>query len=326
MGMFDTLMKGLNPIGMAANLVGGALNVIGAVGQKNEAEKQMYAQEAFGKKQRESFKTGYADLISQAKGLSTYQGDISRYTKMEQIAQEAKRAAGAGQVAGEGIMREQARQSTANTLAAAQRGATSSSDLLTAALMGQQQEGAQMQNIDIQSQQQRQAMQQQAQQNYMVSLGQTAAAQAQQAGLQFQSESAKQQQLLGLTESQFKEGMSLEDQLFGQEQAKAAAVQQAKSAIWSGIGGIASSIGGGLMGMQQGVDQMSMLKSMYPSGAEQGLKKWAAPKEGLGLYSFFGSKQATSGIPTANMSPYQAPSVLAPQQRTNFSGLINPLG
>lgn len=320
--MFDALTKGLNPVGMAASAVGGILNVVGAVGQKKEAERQMYAQEAFGKKQRESFKTGYGDLLSQAKNLSTYQGDISRYTKLEQAAQETKRSAGAGQVAGEGIMREQARQTTANTLAAAQRGATSSSDLLTAALMGQQQEGAQMQNIDIQSQQQRQQMQQQAQQNYLYSLGQTAAAQAQQAGLQFQSESAKQQQLLGLTESQFKEGMNLEDQLFGQEQAKAAAVQNAKSAIWSGIGGIASSIGGGLMQMQQGADQMGMLKSMYPSGVEQGVKNFFSPKEGLGLGAMFGSKQLTTGFPSTNVTPYQAPMVLAPQAQTNYSGLV----
>jgi hypothetical protein len=320
--MLDKLMGKAGPIGMAVSAAGGIMNVIGAIGQKKEAERQMYAQEAFGKKQRESFKTGYADLLSQAKNLSTYQGDISRYTKLEQAAQETKRAAGAGQVAGEGIMREQARQTTANTLAAAQRGATSSSDLLTAALMGQQQEGAQMQNIDIQSQQQRQQMQQQAQQNYLYSLGQTAAAQAQQAGLQFQSESAKQQQLLGLTESQFKEGMNLEDQLFGQEQAKAAAVQNAKSAIWSGIGGIASGIGGGLMQMQQGADQMGMLKLMYPSGVEQGVKNFFAPKEKLGLGAMFGSKQLTTGFPSTNVNPYQAPMVLAPQAQTNYSGLV----
>jgi hypothetical protein len=132
--------------------------------------------------------------------------------------------------------------------------------------MGQQQEGAQMQNIDINSQQQRQQMGQQAQQNYLQSLGQTAAAQAQQAGLQFQSESGKQQQLLGLSQDQFQGGMALDQSLFEQQQASAAAVQNAKSAIWSGIGGIASGIGSGLMGVQAQNNNMKMLGAMYPQG------------------------------------------------------------
>jgi hypothetical protein len=65
---------------------------------------------------------------------------------------------------------------------------------------------------------------------------------------------------------------------------------------------------------------------MYPSGAEQAMQKWAAPKSGLGLGAFFGSKQATTGIPTANVAAYSAPMVLAPQVQTNYSGLLNPLG
>lgn len=264
-------LSSLTPWGMAANAVGGVLNVVGAIGQKNEAIKQLAAQKAFGAQQRSALKTGYGDLISQAKGLPTYQGDISRYLKTENEAEMAKRMASGGQIAGEGIMREQARQTTANTLAAARQGAGSGSDLLTAALMGQQQEGAQMQNINLQVGQQRQQMQQQAQQNYLSSLGQTAAAQAQQAGLEFESQSQKAQQVLGLGREQLGQSMALEDQLFGAEQAKAAAVQQARSAIWSGIGGIASSIGGGLMGMGAQQNQMDMLSKIY------GLDKTTSP-------------------------------------------------
>ena len=246
MNILDTITKNASPIGMIGSLAGGIMNVFGAIGQKNEAEKQMYAIEAQGKKQKNAFDTGYADLISKAGALKTYQGDISRYTKAEQYAQNNIRAAGAGQVAGEGIMREQARQTTANTLAAAQRGATSSSDLLTAALMGQNQEGAQMQNIDIQSQQQRQSMQDRAQQNYLATLGQTAAASAQQAGMQFESENAKQMQLLGLEQEKFKGGMALDQSIFNQDRQAAANVQNAKSAIWGGIGNTLGAVGSNL--------------------------------------------------------------------------------
>jgi len=246
MGLFDTLMSKASPIGMLAGAAGGIMNVIGAIGQKNEAENQMYAIEAQGKKQRGAFDTGYADLLSKAGALKTYQGDISRYTKAEQYAQNNLRTAGSGQVAGEGIMREQARQTTANTLAAAKRGATSSSDLLTAALMGQNQEGAQMQNIDVMAQQTRQSMQQQAQQNYLATLGQTAGAAAQQAGMQFESENAKQQQLLGLEQERFKGGMQLDQSIFNQNMEAAANVQKAKSAIWGGIGNTLGAVGSSL--------------------------------------------------------------------------------
>lgn len=137
MAGLDTLIKGLNPIGMGLNVLGGVANVIGAIGQKDEAKRRLEAQRAFSSKQRAALSSGYGDLISQAKGLPTYQGDISRYLKTEDEATMAKRMASGGQIAGEGIMREQARQTTANTLAAARQGAASGSDLLTAALMGQ---------------------------------------------------------------------------------------------------------------------------------------------------------------------------------------------
>jgi hypothetical protein len=236
----------------------------------------------------------------------------------------AKRMASGGQIAGEGIMREQARQTTANTLAAARQGAGSGSDLLTAALMGQNQEGAQMQNINLQVGQQRQEMQQRAQQNVLATLGQTALAQAQQAGMEFESQQQKAQQVLGLGREQLGQSMALEQNLFGQEQAKAAAVAQARAAIWSGIGGIAGSVGSGLMGMGAQQNQMDMLKQMYPSGAEQAMQKWAAPKSGLGLGAFFGSKQATTGVPTSNVAAYSAPMIFPSQPQTNYSNLLLP--
>jgi len=331
------------PIPLIAGAVlqglGAVGNIIGAVGQKAEAKRQFDRQTQFGAQQKSAFTKGYGDLINQAQGLKTYQGDISKYVKAEQAAELGKRMAGGGRVAGEDIMREQARQSTANTLAFAQRAGGSSSDLLTAALMGQQQEGTLMQNIDITSQQTRQNMQQRAQDTYLATLGQTAAAQAQQAGLQFESESSKEQQLLGLAQGQFQGGMALDQSLFEQQQAAAGAVQNARSAIWSGIGGVASTVGAGLTQMRNQQDNLAMLGQIYggspQTSAAQGFKRFSM---GLGQNPTIdfktnistrypnaegGAKGLSSFLtPTSN-----APLSIFPNQpySSDYSSLLNPM-
>jgi len=326
MAGLDTLMNGLNPVGMGLNVLGGVANIFGAIGQRDEARKQLEAQKMFGNTQRATLKEGYADLISKAKGLPTYQADITKYAQAQQEAENQKlMASGGGRVAGQAIAEEQARQTTANTLAAAQRGAQSGADLLTAALLGQQQEGSQMQNIASQSMQQRQQMQQTAQQNYLQSLGQTAAAQAQQAGMQFQSESQRANQVLGLGQEQLGQSMNLEQNLFQSEQAKAAAVAQANAAIWSGVGGLASGIGGGLMQMQQGQNQMDMLSKIYGGGKT--VQDIGTLRSAQGDYEQMLNSRAFFGAPTTKLPAYSGSgvSILAPQAQTNFSGLLNPL-
>jgi hypothetical protein len=264
MAGLDILKTGLNPASMILQGIGGVANVVGAIGQKNEAKKQLANQMAFGRTQRAALKEGYTDLISQAKGLPTFQGDITRYTQAQQEAERQKiMASGGGRVAGQSIAEERVRQATANTLAAAERGAQSGSDLLTAALMGQQQEGAQMQDISSQSMQIRQQAKLQAEQNYLQQMGMTAAAQAQQSGMQFQSEYTKAANILGLGQEQLNQSMNLEQNLFQLEQAKQAALQQARSAIWSGVGGIATGIGAGMLQMQAGENQMKALNIIY---------------------------------------------------------------
>ncbi len=327
MAGLDTLMQGLNPVGVGLNVLGGVANIVGAIGQKKEAKKQLEAQRMFGNTQRAALKEGYADLISQAKGLPTYQADITKYVQAQQEAEKQKlMASGGGRVAGQAIAEEQARQTTANTLAAAQRGAQSGSDLLTAALMGQQQEGAQMQNIQAQSMQQRQQMELQAQQNYLQSLGQTAAAQAQQAGMQFQSESQRANQILGLGQERLGQSMNLEQNLFQSEQAKAAALAQAQAAIYSGIGGIATGIGGGLMQMQAQANQMQTLKDIYnPPQSIESLRSAQGDYEKMMLLN---SARPAAGIPLKAATAYSGNgfSFYNPTLgQGNFSSLLNPL-
>lgn len=248
------------------SLAGGLLKTIGAGGQSSEAQRQLDAQRSFATRQTNAFDAGSAGLLAGAKGLSTYTGDLSGYVKAERAAEDAKRMAGSGRVAGEDIMREQARQTTANTLAAAKQGARSGTDLLTAALFAQNQENAQMQDINVQTQQQRQQQAQLAQQNYLAQLGESAAAQAREQGLQFQSLSNRENTILNTQAQNLQSGMNLQQSLFQQEQAKAGALADAKAAIWSGLGGVASQIGSGMMSI--GMQQMNLdaLSKMYGGG------------------------------------------------------------
>lgn len=255
--MLDMLKTGAgaaaNPYAAAAGVglqvLSGVGKIIGAGKQRKQAKKALGETKDFFTGQKGALSRGYTGLLDIANQMETFTGDLSGYDRTEQEAQMGKRMASGGQIAGEGIMREQARQTTANTLAAARQGAGSGSDLLTAALMGQQQEGAQMQNIDLQVGQQRQQMQQQAQQNYLNSLGQTAAARLSTGQLEFQSRLAKQSTLLGLGQSKLGAEMDLAQNAFNAQQAAAASVANATAAMWGGGADVLGTIGSGLTGM-----------------------------------------------------------------------------
>lgn len=246
--------------------VSGITGIIGAVGKKNEAFNQMQAQRRFAEQQRSEFNAGYADLLSQAKSVPTYQGDISRFQKVEQQADLAKRmASGMSRGAGEQIARDQAAQTSSNVLAAATRGAGSGTDIMTAALMAQQGENQAQNAISARSAEQQMAIQNQAQQNQLAALGQTAAASARERGLEFSSLANKQAGIMGVSQNKLSGQLNLNQQLFEGQQAKAAALADANASIWSGIGGLASSIGGGLMQMQNQKQNMEILNRMYPA-------------------------------------------------------------
>jgi hypothetical protein len=263
----------LTPWGMAANAVGGAIGLIGAFGKKGEAQRQLDAQRTYAQQQRGTFNAGYGDLLSQAKGAATYQGDISRFQKVEQQADLAKRmVSGQSRGAGEQIARDQAAQTSANALAAATRGAGSGTDIMTAALLSQQGENQAQNAISARSAEQQMAMQNVAQQQQFAALGQTAAAAARERGLEFSSLANKQANIMGISQNKLEGEMNLNQSLFEGEQAKAAALQEAKSAIWSGIGGIASGIGSGMMSMGNQAMQLKNLKSLYPTGIDAAIK------------------------------------------------------
>jgi hypothetical protein len=322
--------------GIIGGAIGGAANIIGAVGKKNEAKRQLDAQRSYAGQQRSAFESGYGDLLSQAKGASTYQGDISRFQKVEQQADLAKRmASGMSRGAGEQIARDQAAQTSANVLAAAQRGAGSGTDIMTAALLAQQGENQAQNAISSRSAQEQMFAQNIAQQQQFEALGRTAAASARERGLEFQSLAAKEANIMGVTQNRLEGQMNLNQSLFEGEQAKAAALQEARGAIWSGIGGLASGIGGGLMGMQNQASQMSALKQLNMPGASAALRQFggggaateaSTPLQGLGAFLSPQASQLGSRIPSSTASPYSAPSPMMPtyQPFNIFGNLPQP--
>jgi hypothetical protein len=246
---------------------GGVMNVIGAVGKKNEAKRQLANQRVFAGQQRSAFDAGYADLMSQAKSAPTYQGDISRFTKAEQQADLTKRmASGMSRGAGEQIARDQAAQTSANVLAAATRGAGSGTDIMTAALLSQQGENQAQNAISARSAEQQLAIQNQAEQNKLATLGQTAAASLRERGLEFSSQANKQAGIMGVTQNKLEGEMNLNQQLFDDENAKAAAFEEARNAVTSNFGKILSGFGTGLMQMENQKANMSMLEKIYGGG------------------------------------------------------------
>jgi len=251
--------------------LGGVANLVGAFGKKNEAQNQLDAQRQFSMLQRNKFDTGYGDLINKARGATLYQGDLQKYTKVEQAADLAKRmASGQSRGAGEQIARDQAAQTSANVLAAATRGAGSGTDIMTAALSAQQGENQAQNAISARSAEEQRTAKAAAMAQEFAAFGNTAAAAARERGLEFQSLANREQNVLGLSQQKLEGGMNLEQSLFEQEQAKAAALEEARGAIWSGIGNIASGVSSGMMGMANQKAQMALLNKIYGGGSAGG--------------------------------------------------------
>ena len=249
----------------------GAAKLVGAFGKKSEAERQLDAQRVYAQQQRSTFNAGFGDLLAKAKAATTYQGDLQRYTKVEQAADLAKRmASGQSRGAGEQIARDQAAQTSANVLAAATRGAGSGTDIMTAALAAQQGENAAQNAISARSAEEQRVAKAAAMAQEFAAFGNTAAAAARERGLEFSSLANKEANIMGITQNKMEGEMNLNQSLFDQEQAKAAALEEARASIWSGIGDIASGVSSGMMGMANQKAQMALLNKIYGGGSTGG--------------------------------------------------------
>lgn len=256
---------------MAIQAIGAILGGIGAITDIFAANEQRKAAiesgkriDAFAQKQRASTSAGFDELINKAGGLNTYQADTSLYKKATQDAEMAKRMATSSRVAGIGLAQDKVKQSTADLLAAGRAGATSGTDIMTLASLAQGTESSKLSDLEQSSMAYSQSIQDRANQAYLQAVGEQAAATARERGLEFQSKLDKQKTLLGLEQSKFQGMNELEMNLFGMTQAAANDVASANSAFISGMGGVATAMGKGLLDINNQNQNRAMLERLFP--------------------------------------------------------------
>lgn len=250
-------------IAMGLGAVGSLMDVFAANQQKKAAIESGKRVDAFALKQRASTSAGFDDLISKAGGLDTYKADTSLYKKAVQETEMQKRMAGSSRVAGIGIAQDKVKQSTADALAAGRLGSTSSSDVLTLAALTQGTEASKMSELEQSSMAYSQSMQDRANQSYLQAIGEQATATARERGLEFESKLNKQKTIMGLEQSKFQGLSDLDMNLFGMQQTAFGNVAAAKSAFTSGIGGIATEFGKGLLNIDTQNQNRLMMERVF---------------------------------------------------------------
>lgn len=283
--------------GIAGNAIGAVGDVIGAFGQKKLAKKQLQEGTAFANQQKLDYEQTYGDLMNMAQNQATYKGDISQYTRAEQEARRQQMMAQGADPADQ-LYREQANKTSANTFARGARGARSAADLMSLAGMTGAQENQQMQGISLNTANRAQSQQQQANQSMISSIAQTAAAAARERGMEFESILGKSNRLMDLTKEK---GLGAMDLAYNQQQeqfARQGAVQDAKSAIYSGFGDIFRSIGGGISAANMQNQQMSILRSSLQNPSTGTSSSIPSLFNNIGVNSKFNSqKPNTWGAP-----------------------------
>jgi hypothetical protein len=256
-----------NPYGgmAAAGLQGVStiLDVIGSGIRAKEAKSQRERQRSFGAGQSQKLKQGVQNISDLIKGTSTYQPDTELYQQaQEQAAMQQRQASAQGRMPGEDIASQQIGQNAANAMAAARQGARSGTDLMTAALLGQNISGGQQLDLQKQSMMQKQARMDAMNQQYMNSLYQTAAETSRQRQLAFTSEAQKQQQLIGFQQNALQTELGQDYQIFQDDKRASGAYADTVGSIYSGIGGVFRGISSGMMASSAQDSQMALLQSL----------------------------------------------------------------
>jgi hypothetical protein len=263
-------MPDLNSImkvaGIAGNTIGAIGDVAGAIVQRKEAKRQLEAGNKLAAQQRLDYGQTYGDLMNLTQGQSVYKGDISQYTRAEKEAERQQMMAQNVPVSDQ-LYREQAGRTSANTFARGAKGAKSGVDLMSLAGFVGNQENQQMQNINIDTANRTQNLQAQANQARISTIAQTAAAQARERGLEFESLLGKQKDIYGLTREKGLGEIDMNWNLAQQNMAQRGALANSNAAIMSGVGGIFKAMGGGIAQQNMQNQQMDLLRGMYSGGS-----------------------------------------------------------
>lgn len=268
-GLTDLLGKVAGQgVGIAGSAVGGIFDLIGNVGRMKEAKKQMAVGRQAATQRASAYNTTYNDLLGMANNQETYKADYGAY---ERLIQEAnKQKAEASGLPPDALYRADARQTTANTIQSAKRGARSATDLMSIAGMAGVNESGAMRKINAQSAELMYDAGQRANSSVLSSLSNYAGARERGNEMEFRSLADKNNLLLDLTSQK---GLNMADINYqnSQEQlARSANLQEMRSNMWSGAGDIFRSIGSGMANMNMQNQQYNLLKSAY-GGSNGGL-------------------------------------------------------
>jgi hypothetical protein len=237
------------------------LDLIGASGKAKEARSQRERQRTFASGQRQRLREGSTAIADMIKASSTYQPDTQLYQQaQEQAAMQQRQASAQGRMPGEDIASQQIGQNAANAMAAARQGARSGTDLMTAALLGQNISGGQQLDLQKQSMMQKQARMDAMNQQYMSSLYQTAAETARQRQLAFTSEAQKQQSLIGFQQNALQTELNQDYQLFQDDKRASGAYADTVASLYSGTGDIFRGISSGMMASAAADAKLAQLK------------------------------------------------------------------
>ncbi len=257
--MAGTVGAIMQAAGTVGNTLGAIGDVAGAIMQRKEAKKQLELGNKLAAQQRLDFQQTYGDLTSMLQGQATYKGDISQFQRAESEAQRQQIMAQNVPVSDQ-LYREQAGRTSANTFARGVKGAKSGTDLMSLAGLVGGQENQQMQNINIDTANRGMSLQQQANQNMISTIAQTAAASARERGLEFESILNKSNAGINLAREKGLGEMDQNWNLAQTNMAQRGALANSNAAIMSGIGGIFRSMGGGIAQQNMQNQQMDLLR------------------------------------------------------------------
>ena len=300
--LLDFFKKGPG-FAVASSVLGGIGGIVGASKQIRGAKKQIgrlqdqreQALERFGGI-RDTVTSGYENYIERLKDLPKLEIDRSLADSALQRARDRMIGAGGGRVAGEEILREEARRTTANQIEAARAAVGDGAGLLGAISLAGMSEAGRMRQIDIQTQRQRERELLQAESALERGLITRAQFERQAELAEFGAESRRQRDLatgeLSFAERQGQLGfqeMGIEKEYDQAISAQRAAINQAKASRIQSIFGMASGAAGAIGDFKR--DQRIMER--FAPGVQK--------NEGVDLS--YGAKQALKLIDTPEPLP-----------------------
>lgn len=313
-GAFLKKIAGGPALSIASSVLGGVGGLIGASKAIKQGRKQISSledqrEQALGRfgDIRDVVTSGYEDYLSRLQGLPTLEIDRSLADRALEQSRERMIGAGGGRVAGEELLREEARRTTAGQIEAARAAVGDGAGLLGAISLAGMSEAGRMREIDIQTQRQRERELLQAQSAYESGLITRSQFERQAELAEFTAESRKQRDIasgeLSFAERKGELGfqeMGIEKEYDQAIAAQRAAIQQAKASRAQSIFGMVS---GGLGAFADYKRDQQIMERFAPLQRNQSVDVLGFDKGGNKITSLAGQSAKLLGTPNASITP-----------------------